>query len=79
MSNYSGAAASWPKFTTAITNAPDGFSASDFGTTSDGQVTYKGWPVYYFGGDANPGDTKGISVPNPGVWPVVTSDLPTAP
>ncbi|HAS41606.1 MAG TPA: hypothetical protein DCS93_14085 [Microscillaceae bacterium] len=78
VSNYTGAAATWPKFTATISNVPDGFAASDFGTTTDGQVTYKGWPLYYYGGDTNPGDTKGVSVPNPGVWPAVTSDLPTA-
>ncbi|AHF15974.1 COG4315 family predicted lipoprotein [Niabella soli] len=40
------------------------------------QMTYKGWPLYYFGQDAmTMGLTKGVSVPSPGVWPVATKDL----
>lgn len=78
VSKYTGAAASWPKFTETISTVATGFDKSDFGTTSDGQVTYKGWPLYYYGGDTAAGDTKGVSVPKPGVWPVVTSDLPAA-
>ena len=35
------------------------------------QLTYKGWPVYRFGADAlTRGNTKGVSVPTPGFWPV---------
>nr|WP_068890687.1 hypothetical protein [Pedobacter panaciterrae] len=41
----------------------DGKSTS---TCIDGCLTT--WPVYY----AAKGDTKGISVPAPGVWPVLT-------
>ena len=33
------------------------------GTT---QVTYNGMPLYYFSGDANPGDTNGQGIG--GVW-----------
>lgn len=44
------------------------------------QLTYKGWPLYYFGQDAMAmGATKGVSFPAPGVWPVATKDLVAAP
>jgi len=47
-----------------------------FGKT---QLTYKGWPLYYFGQDMQRGDNKGVSVPQPGVWPVVNLQSPVAP
>jgi predicted lipoprotein with Yx(FWY)xxD motif len=34
------------------------------------QLTYKGWPLYFFGQDTDPGSNKGVSVPIPGKWPV---------
>jgi len=34
------------------------------------QLTYKGWPLYYFGQDKSRGDNKGVSVPRPGIWPI---------
>jgi predicted lipoprotein with Yx(FWY)xxD motif len=42
------------------------------------QFTYKGWPLYYFIQDSQRGDTKGVSVPSPGVWPIITSDIENA-
>lgn len=43
------------------------------------QMTYKGWPLYYFGQDAmTMGLTKGVSVPSPGTWPVAVRDLVAA-
>jgi uncharacterized surface protein with fasciclin (FAS1) repeats len=40
------------------------------------QMTYKGWPLYYFGADGNVrGNTKGVSVPMPGVWPVARQNM----
>ncbi len=48
-----------------------------FGKT---QLAYKGWPLYYYGGDAAVrGSTKGVSVPVPGVWPIVNSNSTVAP
>lgn len=48
-----------------------------FGRT---QLTYKGWPLYYFGQDGNVrGSNKGVSVPTPGIWPVAIKDLAEAP
>ncbi|MFT3948814.1 MAG: hypothetical protein QM763_17755 [Agriterribacter sp.] len=44
------------------------------------QLTYKGWPIYYFGSDnMERGLNKGVSVPVPGTWPVVVKDAPVAP
>jgi predicted lipoprotein with Yx(FWY)xxD motif len=49
-----------------------------FGKT---QLVYKGWPLYHFGPDGGQrGITKGVSVPTPGVWPVVNQySAPAAP
>ncbi|GAB3986876.1 hypothetical protein GCM10028807_05220 [Spirosoma daeguense] len=71
--------ATWPIFETSATigEIPSVLKRSDFATiTAVGktQLTYKGWPLYFFGPDENKrGNTKGVSVPRPGVWPVVNS------
>jgi len=39
------------------------------------QLTYNGWPLYYFGGDSLRGNATGVSVPKPGIWPVAVKDL----
>lgn len=57
-------------------------SATDFGEIDvhgKMQLTYKGWPLYYFGQDQNRGETKGVSVPAPGVWPIVNMNTSQAP
>ncbi len=39
------------------------------------QLAYKGWPLYYFGGDGGQrGVNKGVSVPQPGVWPILNTN-----
>lgn len=43
------------------------------------QLTHNGWPLYYFGQDTQRGDNKGVSVPQPGVWPIVNVNTPKAP
>lgn len=44
------------------------------------QLTYKGWPIYYFGADnMQRGLNKGVSVPKPGIWPVMVKGAPEAP
>jgi predicted lipoprotein with Yx(FWY)xxD motif len=54
----------------------DGIDASLLGTTvrKDGtsQVTYNGWPLYYYAEDVAPGDTAGQGVGE--VWYVVTPE-----
>ncbi len=57
-----------------------GLNASDFGTaqTTDNRtiVTYKGFPLYYFAGDKNPGDMNGYGVG--GLWTVIAVPGPQA-
>lgn len=72
---YNKCATFWPPLLTA--GKPAGGSsvdASKFGTTTrtDGttQVTYNGWPLYYFAKDKQPGDVTGEGVTNN--WYVVS-------
>ncbi len=39
------------------------------------QLTYNGWPLYYFQEESQRGDATGVSVPSPGVWPVAVMGL----
>jgi predicted lipoprotein with Yx(FWY)xxD motif len=53
-----------------------------FGTINVGdkkQMTYKGWPLYYFGQDLERGSNKSVSVPVPGKWPVAVKNIAEAP
>ncbi len=71
----------WPVYTKSIDAVASTINASDFGTIDvfgQSQVTYKGWPLYYYGGDSGRGDTKGVSVPSPGVWPIVNINTAAA-
>lgn len=72
---YEGCAAAWPPLLAeGAPVAGDGIDAALFGLTdrSDGtrQVTYNGWPLYYYVKDLNPGDITGQDVG--GVWFVLT-------
>lgn len=74
----------WPIYPlTTLMRVPSALSAADFKLiTVQGQqqLTFKGWPMYYFGGDAlTMGLTKGVSVPAPGVWPAVNNSSAVAP
>ena len=67
--------AAWPALLTdGAPVAGDGVDGSLLGTTTrdDGsvQVTYDGWPLYYFAGDAAPGEIAGQGVND--VWFVVS-------
>jgi predicted lipoprotein with Yx(FWY)xxD motif len=68
-------AANWPALT-GTASAGSGAQASLLSTAmqanGDSQVTYGGRPLYYFAGDAKPGDTNGQGVGN--VWFAVTAD-----
>lgn len=72
----------WPVFHIDIDKLPSILDASDFGTIDvfgRSQLTYKGWPLYYFGQDVNRGDNFGINFPAPGVWPIANVDTAPAP
>lgn len=72
----------WPIFQTTVGSLPSIVRQSDISTTEvfgRKQLTYKGWPLYYYGGDDNRGDNSGISFPRPGIWPVVNDNTTTAP
>ncbi len=53
----------WPVYYAATVKAPDGIGAQDFGIIDreDGkkQTTFRGYPLYYWSGDAKAGETKG--------------------
>ncbi|MEM6559230.1 MAG: hypothetical protein AAF605_05540 [Myxococcota bacterium] len=76
----------WPVFFADASSLPSGMAAGEFdqisvtvGEDTLEQLTYRGWPLYYFGSDANRGDTLGVSQPNPGVWPIVNNVVSGAP
>ncbi len=66
----------WPIFYVENINPSPGLNKSDFGviTRPDGkkQITYKGWPLYYFFMDKKPGDINGDG--KKGVWFVAKPD-----
>ncbi len=71
---YDKCATSWPPLvTTGASTVGAGLTAGDLGTAArtDGatQVTFHGWPLYYFAGDAAAGETKGQGLS--GKWYVV--------
>lgn len=72
----------WPIVEINVTNVPSIFSTAGFGTIDvfgRQQVTYKGWPLYYFGQDQERGDNYGVGFPAAGVWPIVNQDTELAP
>ena len=79
---YDQCATAWPPLTLDETEptAGEGVDAALLGTTerTDGavQVTYDGWPLYYWAQDAAPGDATGQAV-NDVWWVLDTSGEPT--
>jgi predicted lipoprotein with Yx(FWY)xxD motif len=71
---YDSCESNWPPLVGGA-SAGDGVDGSLLGTASrdDGseQVTYDGWPLYYFAGDAAAGDTNGQGIND--VWYVVSA------
>jgi predicted lipoprotein with Yx(FWY)xxD motif len=63
----------WPVFNPGTISLPATLNSADFATITrdDGmkQVTFKGWPLYYFGKDLVSGDTIGQGVNN--VWFII--------
>jgi predicted lipoprotein with Yx(FWY)xxD motif len=73
---YGGCATNWPPLLVDMDpHAGDGVQTDFLGTTTrtDGsvQVTYGGWPLYYFINDSSPGETNGQGVG--GVWYVISA------
>lgn len=72
---YDQCESSWPPLVDDVT-AGDGLDAGLLGSTirTDGsvQITYNGWPLYYFAGDTAPGDTNGQGIN--GVWYVISPE-----
>ena len=72
----------WPIYETDKIVVPSVLDKTKFSVITvfgKSQLVYNGWPLYYFGQDANVrGANKGISFPAPGVWPVPVKDSPLA-
>lgn len=71
----------WPVFYVDTDKLPSILNPADFGSIDvhgQPQLTYKGWPLYYFGQDEKRGDTYGVNFPAPGVWPVANINTPEA-
>ncbi|WP_046366966.1 COG4315 family predicted lipoprotein [Flavihumibacter petaseus] len=73
----------WPVYEEDVVVVPSSLDKNLFNTITVAgthkQLTYKGWPLYYFGQDAGKmGSNKGISFPAPGVWPVPVKDMAEA-
>lgn len=72
---YDGCASAWPPLV-GTPSAGDGIDSDLLGSVvrTDGteQVTYNGWPLYYFASDAAPGDTNGQAAND--VWFVLSVD-----
>jgi predicted lipoprotein with Yx(FWY)xxD motif len=74
----------WPIDTTSMVNrVPSILPTTQFTTLSVFGMTQfacKDWPLYYFSGDSSKrGNTRGVSVPTPGVWPVINVSTANAP
>ena len=66
----------WPIYYRETVAAPKGIEPADFGTIirDDGkkQTTFRGYPLYYWMNDKNPGETNGQGVN--AVWFVINPD-----
>jgi len=75
--------ATWPIYYVELADLPSTMDKTLFGKIKvfgKDQLTYKGWPLYYFGPDSKTrGNNKGVSVPRPGVWPILNGESPVAP
>ncbi len=73
--------AAWPIYEEDDFVVPSKLDKQLFGTIDvfgKTQMTYKGWPLYFFGRDEMRGDNKGVSIPNPGIWPVAQAAMMAA-
>ncbi len=68
----------WPIYEVELQSVASTLDRSLFGSIDvfgRSQLTYKGWPLYYFREESMRGDATGVSVPSPGVWPVAVEGL----
>lgn len=74
---YGSCASAWPPFLAEVVPmvSPNITGTVGLITRTDGtkQVTYNGWPLYYYSGDVNSGDTNGQGINS--IWYVVPQDL----
>lgn len=80
--------ATWPIYVTSKVVVPSTLDKTLFDSITvynQKQLTYKGWPIYYFGADVDSsnkyrGNTKGVSVPPTlNIWKVFITGIPSAP
>lgn len=74
--------ANWPVYAETLASVPSTLDENLFGTIEvfgSHQLTYKGWPVYYFGQDTERGNNKGVSIGGAGKWRVVIGGAEEAP
>lgn len=73
----------WPIYETDKVVVPSTLDKALFGSIDvfgKKQLTYKGWPLYYFSADGLArGNNKGVSVIAPGTWRVPVKNLTAAP
>lgn len=72
----------WPIFQKETGSLPSMVSTTDIAVITvfgKKQLTYKGWPLYYFVQDQQRGDNKGVSFPKPGIWPILNDKTVVAP
>jgi predicted lipoprotein with Yx(FWY)xxD motif len=73
----------WPVYETDKVVVPSNIDKTKFGSINvfgKTQLTYNGWPLYYFGQDAKTrGSNKGISFLSPGLWRVPVNNISPAP
>jgi predicted lipoprotein with Yx(FWY)xxD motif len=75
----------WPVYEGELKSFPsvitkDLVAVIDVTTVGKKQLTFKGWPLYYYSQDLVRGDNKGVSIgAAPGFWPVLTLDKTVAP
>jgi len=72
----------WPIVALDLDKVPSILNNNEFGFINifgRTQLTFRGWPLYYFGQDIVRGDNKGISFPTPGVWPIANVSTEIAP
>lgn len=72
----------WPIFEEILNSVPSILNPDDFGSIDvhgRQQLTFKGWPLYYFVQDENRGDNFGVGFPMAGIWPIANQETAEAP